>query len=165
MSHMRYNRVGSSKRYSYSSTSSSSSSSSSSSTSTSCHGFRGFRLNPKRFSVQRLRTKFLFLMKLFSKWRNSYGNALRSLRKNISSSRGSKSFRKDQSGLNTSSRRNLVFLKNDVDDHRNSTDRDCRRMKSFARTNSFYTEAIADCLDFIKRNSLSLDENPVLHER
>ncbi|KAK9678676.1 hypothetical protein RND81_11G226800 [Saponaria officinalis] len=30
------------------------------------------------------------------------------------------------------------------------------RLRSLGRTNSFYTEAISDCLEFIKRNSVSL---------
>lgn len=34
---------------------------------------------------------------------------------------------------------------------------DCR-FRSFGRTNSFYSEAIADCLEFIKRSSLSVDD-------
>jgi len=32
------------------------------------------------------------------------------------------------------------------------------RLRPLSRTNSFYSEAIADCLEFIKRNSLSLDD-------
>lgn len=35
---------------------------------------------------------------------------------------------------------------------------DCR-LRSLGRTNSFYTEAIADCLEFIKRNSYSVEDN------
>nr|GMD56407.1 hypothetical protein A4A49_41782 [Ipomoea batatas] len=37
-----------------------------------------------------------------------------------------------------------------------------RLKSSFSRSNSFYAEAIADCLDFIHRNSLSMEEKPVL---
>ena len=33
-----------------------------------------------------------------------------------------------------------------------------RRAASFIRTNSFYAQAIADCLEFIKRNSVPLED-------
>nr|XP_051196214.1 uncharacterized protein LOC127309382 [Lolium perenne] len=33
-----------------------------------------------------------------------------------------------------------------------------RRTASFMRTNSFYAQAIADCLEFIKRNSVPLED-------
>ena len=32
------------------------------------------------------------------------------------------------------------------------------RLKSYGRSNSFYSEAIADCLEFIKRTSISVDD-------
>lgn len=35
---------------------------------------------------------------------------------------------------------------------------DCGRLRSFGRSNSFYAEAIADCLEFIKRSSVSVDQ-------
>lgn len=142
---MRYSRVGSKK----------STTSSSSSASSSCHGIRGFRINPRRFSVQRLRTKFLYLLKLFNKWRFSYGNALRSMRKNLT--RNSSCKRNSGSG-----RKSLVVMKEVPYTY---TMGDSSRLRSYARTNSFYSEAIADCLDFIKRNSLSMDENPVISQR
>ncbi|OMO55665.1 hypothetical protein CCACVL1_27102 [Corchorus capsularis] len=34
-----------------------------------------------------------------------------------------------------------------------------RLISSLGRSNSFYSEAIADCLEFIKRSSLSVDQN------
>lgn len=106
-----------------------------------CHGMRGIKLNPRKFSVQRLRVKFLYLFRIFSRsWRSSFGNILRLLKRNNNS-------------------RNLVRKKADYAMYGGKTD---YRLKSFARSNSFYTEAIADCLDFIKRNSLSLEEKPVL---
>ncbi|KAL3525138.1 hypothetical protein ACH5RR_013510 [Cinchona calisaya] len=129
MSHMRYNRVGSKKSSSYS-----------------CHGFRGFRINPRRFSVQKLRTKFLYLLKIFNKWRSSYGNAFQSMRKNPA----------------RRSRKDVVVTK-EVKPYKIYS-MDDSRIRSFARTNSFYSEAIADCLDFIKRNSLSMDENPMIKQ-
>lgn len=42
------------------------------------------------------------------------------------------------------------------------------RMRSFERSNSFYSEAIADCLEFIKRTSVSdkdEDDKPVVSEQ
>ncbi|KAL3527326.1 hypothetical protein ACH5RR_011982 [Cinchona calisaya] len=137
--HMRYNRVGSKK-------------------SSSGHGIiKGFRINSRRFSVQRLRTKFLYLLKIFNKLRFSYGNALQSMRKCLARSGGS-SCKRD-------SRRNLVVMPSYNIYTTSSMELDHSRLRSFPRTNSFYSEAIADCLDFIKRNSLSMDENPVLNQR
>jgi hypothetical protein len=39
-----------------------------------------------------------------------------------------------------------------------------RRAASFMRTNSFYAQAVADCLEFIKRNSLPMEDygSPVI---
>lgn len=119
-----------------------------------CCGFtRGFRLNSRRFSVQRLRAKFLYLCRLFTRsWRSSYRHALRLLKKNSS----------DES-YGGSCKRNLVSEHADYSMYGNSKNNYCDyRLKSYGRSNSFYAEAIADCLDFIKRNSLSMEEKPVL---
>lgn len=43
---------------------------------------------------------------------------------------------------------------------------DCCRVSSYGRNNSFYAEAIADCLEFIKRTSIdSMDQiqDPIGH--
>ncbi|KAL0343020.1 UNVERIFIED_CONTAM: hypothetical protein Sangu_1189400 [Sesamum angustifolium] len=93
-----------------------------------CGGIRGLRLNPRRFSVQRLRTKFLYLFGLFRRWRNS-------LRKNLQVRRKSSS-RKEVGGY--------VYSSGGV--------------RTMAHSNSFCSEAIADCLEFIKRNSVSIDD-------
>ena len=53
-----------------------------------------------------------------------------------------------------SSRRDLVAKENVA-----SSSHDCR-LKSFTRSNSFYSEAIEDCLEFIKRSSTSSDDMP-----
>ncbi|KAK4347543.1 hypothetical protein RND71_033882 [Anisodus tanguticus] len=129
MGHMSYNRVG---RRCYGST-------------------RGFKLNSRRFSVQRLRAKFLYLCRLFSRsWRSSYGHALRLLKKNFNCS-------KQKGG---SCRRSLVTKEANYAMY--GINRNCEyRLKSYGRSNSFYAEAIADCLDFIKRNSLSMEEKPI----
>ncbi|KAG9160271.1 hypothetical protein Leryth_018924 [Lithospermum erythrorhizon] len=115
------------------------------------NGTRGFKLNIKKFSVLSLRAKFVSMFnKLFSRrWRLfSYENLLKSMR-NMGRRRSSK----EKYG----SRGNLVMKDASYKNIKN----DCP-FRSYARSNSFYSEAIADCLDFIKRNSISLDEKPVL---
>ncbi|KAK4417179.1 hypothetical protein Salat_2543500 [Sesamum alatum] len=97
-----------------------------------CGGIKGLRLNPRRFSVQRLRTKFLYLFGLFRRWRNS----LRLLRRNLQMRRKSSSNRKEVGGY--------VYSSGGV--------------RTMAHSNSFCSEAIADCLEFIKRNSVSIDD-------
>lgn len=136
-----------------------------------CHGLRGFRVNTRRFSVQRLRSKFFFLLKIVNRWRSSYGNALRSMKRNMApASSSSRTRRRDSS---SSSKRSLVMAAADHHhDHYMPTssytystsqhhDHYCR-LRYYGRSNSFYSEAIADCLDFIKRNSLSVDEKPAV---
>ncbi|CAI9753293.1 unnamed protein product [Fraxinus pennsylvanica] len=48
-----------------------------------CYGAKGFRMNSRRFSVGRIRRKFLYLFRLLGRWKCSYSNALRSLKRNI----------------------------------------------------------------------------------
>ncbi|MFS8034282.1 hypothetical protein Hanom_Chr17g01579331 [Helianthus anomalus] len=111
MGHMNYNRVG--RRY---------------------YPTRGFRLNCKRFYVQRLRAKFFNFFKiLMGSWRKSF-----SYEKNTTRVSGK------------TSQRSLVAKEN------------AYRLRSFGRSNSFYSEAIEDCLEFIKRTSVSLDDKPQL---
>ncbi|KAI8020231.1 hypothetical protein LOK49_LG04G01399 [Camellia lanceoleosa] len=105
-------------------------------------GKRCFRLNPKRFSVQRLRAKFLYVFRIFSKWRCLYGHDLESIKKGVIK-------RSSNSRKESSSKRNLVTPNVSRADY---------RLRSFGRSNSFYSEAIADCLEFIKRTSISVDE-------
>ncbi|KAG8660131.1 hypothetical protein MANES_02G117000v8 [Manihot esculenta] len=120
-----------------------------------CHGAaaagRGFRLNPKRFSVQTLRTRFFYLFKLFTTCKSSYGHAVQSLKRGMS--RYNHSVRRKRSG---NSKRGLVV---EVSGY-NSGRGDCR-MRTFGRSNSFYSEAIADCLEFIKGSSLSVEQKQV----
>ncbi|KAB1206431.1 hypothetical protein CJ030_MR7G000113 [Morella rubra] len=126
MGHLSYNKVGNGARRS-------------------CHGRRGFKLNPKRFSVQRLRTRFLCFFKLLHRLRSSYGRALKSLKKCLPRRNSIK--RNNSSGSSTKSL--VVELPN--------TGKSDSRLRSFGRSNSFYAEAIADCLEFIKRSSVSID--------
>lgn len=96
---------------------------------------RGFRLNARRFSVYRLRAKFYYLFRILSgRWRSWYKHA-----RNICHSHRKKESREFVS--------------------RNAYPRVQNRLRSFGRSNSFYSEAIADCLEFIKRSSVSVDEN------
>lgn len=100
-------------------------------------GAKGFRL--KRFSVQRLRARFFYIFNFLSRWRFS----LESLKKSMTRSRSKKD---DGIGGNLFSQ---------------ETNNACRyeyRLRSFGRSNSFYSEAIADCLEFIKRSSVSVDD-------
>ncbi|KAL8200323.1 hypothetical protein R6Q57_011662 [Mikania cordata] len=114
MGHMSYNRVG--RRY---------------------YPARGFRLNSKRLSVQRLRAKFFNFFKiLLGSWRS--GSSASSLEKNTTRVSGK------------TSQRSLVATEN------------AYGLRSFGRSNSFYSEAIEDCLEFIKRSSVSLDDKPQL---
>ncbi|KAK7851651.1 hypothetical protein CFP56_041472 [Quercus suber] len=46
-----------------------------------CNGSKGFKLNSQRFSVQRLRARFIYLFKLLYRWRCYNGQALKSLKK------------------------------------------------------------------------------------
>lgn len=123
-----------------------------------CHGSRGFKLNPKRFSVLKLRARFLCLFRLLNRWRCSYGKALQSLKKSMSQKNGSAGIGITRNN-STSSRKSLfaevVREKGRVQDYQ------CR-LRSLGRSNSFYAEAIADCLEFIKRSSISVDQNPVV---
>uniref|UniRef100_A0A7C9A1R0 Uncharacterized protein n=1 Tax=Opuntia streptacantha TaxID=393608 RepID=A0A7C9A1R0_OPUST len=107
------------------------------------NGLRGFRLNMRKLSIHKLRVKFLHLFRVLNRWKRSYERAIRSLRKGITYRRSSS--RTSQSRLIATSGREERFIKPEC------------RLRSLARTNSFYSEAIADCLEFIKRNSLSLD--------
>lgn len=115
-----------------------------------CHG--GFRLKyPRRFSVQRLRERFVHLFRLLSRWKSSYGHVVQSLRKG--KGRNGSIIRRD----GRSSKRSLVM---EVTSSPNLGTVDCR-LRSFRRSNSFYSEAIADCLEFIKRSSISVEQKQI----
>lgn len=131
-------------------------------------GSRGFKVSSRRFSVRKLRAKFVCLLRALSRWRYRYGRALRAFKRSIccretsGDSACSSSCSSTSSSLkrNSSSRRNLV--KGDAGRctyYYNSGVSESCRMPSFARSNSVYSEAIADCLEFIKRSSVSVDEH------
>lgn len=114
--------------------------------------YRGFRLNSRRFSVHRLRAKFFHLFRLLSRLKSLYVRAVRGLMKR--SIAGGK-----VGGRNLGITREINYA---LYGSGNGGGGDLRLKSSFSRSNSFYAEAIADCLDFIHRNSLSMEEKPVL---
>ncbi|XP_019446414.1 PREDICTED: uncharacterized protein LOC109349849 [Lupinus angustifolius] len=93
---------------------------------------KGFRLNLRKLYVLRLCKRFTFFLRIFDKWKVSYGEAVKVLKKVF--------------------RRKSGFKRNNSNNSR--SDGDCR-VTSYVRHNSFYAEAIADCLEFIKRTSIS----------
>ncbi|KAI3451279.1 hypothetical protein Pfo_007944 [Paulownia fortunei] len=103
-----------------------------------CCGIKGLRLNPRRFSVQRLRTNFLYLFGLFRRWKNSYRNTLRQLRRKLARRKRKKRGFVDRIEVG------YVYSSAGI--------------RTMAHSNSFCSEAIADCLEFIKRNSVSVDD-------
>ncbi|KAJ1377671.1 hypothetical protein SESBI_48635 [Sesbania bispinosa] len=114
---------------------------------------RGFRLNHRKLYVLRLRKRFTFFLRIFDSWKLSYGEALQLLKKVFCRKGG---FKRNNSN---SSRRSLVR------EEEIKGQSDCR-MRSYGRSNSFYAEAIADCLEFIKRTSISSRDqiqDPVNH--
>jgi len=96
---------------------------------------RGFRMNPRKLYVLRLRKRFNFFLRLFDSWKLSYGEAIQLLKKVVCRKGCFK-------------RNNSTCL---VSEEKLN---DCK-MGSCGRSNSFYAEAIADCLEFIKRTSIS----------
>ncbi|KAL2348724.1 hypothetical protein Fmac_002724 [Flemingia macrophylla] len=112
---------------------------------------RGFRLNLRRLYFLRLRKRFTFLLRLFDRCKLSYSQALQLLKKVFKRKSG---FKRNYSN---SSRSGLMRGEKGQCDY---------RVSSYGRNNSFYAEAIADCLEFIKRTSISsMDqiEDPVDH--
>ena len=112
---------------------------------TKCNGFRGIRLNLKKISIHRVSIRLKLILKMLYKWRRSYETAMKSLRKTIC---GKKGLRKKDS------KSRLIALNEGIS---NRISQECR-LSSLCRTHSLYTEAINDCLEFINRNSVSLDD-------
>ncbi|TVU28242.1 hypothetical protein EJB05_19752, partial [Eragrostis curvula] len=107
---------------------------------------RGFRLCPRnRFSVRRLRAELLTFLGLV-------GRYVRILVRRLSKRSGGGSSSCGRSG----SRRVLVGAGKDAAANHKASPR--RAPSQFMRTNSFYSQAIADCLEFIKRNSVPVED-------
>ena len=114
---------------------------------------RGFRLNPRKLYVLRLRKRFNFFLGLFDSWKLSYGEAIQLLKKVVCRKSGLK--------RNNSNNSTRSFVR----EEKIKGQDDCK-MRSFGRSNSFYAEAIADCLEFIKRTSISSmdqSQDPISH--
>ncbi|CAN6280213.1 unnamed protein product [Urochloa humidicola] len=112
-------------------------------------GARGFRLCPRnRFSVRRLRAELLTFLGIV-------GRYVRHLVRRLSStSRGGGNNGCGRSG----SRRVLVGGGKDAG-AAVAVNKGMRRPAApFVRSNSFYSQAIADCLEFIKRNSVPVED-------
>ncbi|KAH6803783.1 hypothetical protein C2S51_032030 [Perilla frutescens var. frutescens] len=116
-----------------------------------CCGIKGLRLNPRRFSVQRLRTNFLYIFRVLKRWRNSYNNCLRLLRRNL---------------VRRRTRKGGLVGRNEVSYGFSSSTASYSVVRTMNHSNSFCSEAIADCLEFIKRNSVSIDDErkPMLNQ-
>ncbi|CAL5054710.1 unnamed protein product [Urochloa decumbens] len=115
-------------------------------------GVRGFRLCPRnRFSVRRLRAELLTFIGIV-------GRYVRHLVRRLSStSRGRGGNGCGRSG----SRRVLVGGGGkDAGAAAAGKNKGMRRPAAapFVRSNSFYSQAIADCLEFIKRNSVPVED-------
>jgi hypothetical protein len=115
---------------------------------------KGFRLNPRKFYVLRLRKRFNIFLRFFNNWKLSYGDALQMLKRVFCRKSGFK--------RNNSSRRSLV-----KDEEIKGQDQNWKIRSSYGRSNSFYAEAIEDCLEFIKRTSISskdqIHQDPIIH--
>ncbi|GAB2279373.1 hypothetical protein Dimus_014017 [Dionaea muscipula] len=124
----------------------------------------GFRLSKRRLSIQRLRDKFFYIIRAFNdRWRRSYIVIKRRIASSritrICSGHHSLQIRKRNSTtsrrIRSRKRRNLI-----IEDEKVSA---CR-LSSIMHTNSFYTEAITDCLEFIKQSSASVDDHDHDHD-
>jgi hypothetical protein len=118
---------------------------------------RGFRLCARkyRFSVRRLRAKLLAFLGLVGRHARQLGRRL-----STPSTRGGSPCARSGSA------RALVGSQRWCPSGETSN-KAPRRAASFMRTNSFYAQAIADCLEFIKRNSVPLEDygSPVVVAR
>ncbi|KAK4773478.1 hypothetical protein SAY87_028497 [Trapa incisa] len=137
---MMYNRLGGYRR-----------SSSTSPSSSSC--YRGFRLKPRKLLVQRLRSRVAIFLKVLCLLRSSCCKVLgllwRERRRRRKRSRA-----RDLERSCSGSQRTILVAK---EPYRVRTGD--YRYASFDGSNSFYAEAIADCLDFIRRSSVSIDQS------
>ncbi|KAK8574542.1 hypothetical protein V6N12_062232 [Hibiscus sabdariffa] len=95
---------------------------------------KGLRLNIlcRRFWVQGLRARFLYLFNQIRRLRSYFRSLFRKM------------------GTRGSGRRRSLVMPNEV-----PWAHSCRLRSPLGRSNSFYSEAISDCLEFIKRSSVS----------
>ncbi|CAM0944554.1 unnamed protein product [Alopecurus aequalis] len=111
---------------------------------------RGFRLcaRKNRFSVRRLRAKLLTFLGLV-------GRHARQLGRRLSTRGSSPCARSGSARALVGPQRRHSSPGGEANKQQQQAP---RRAASFMRTNSFYAQAIADCLEFIKRNSVPLEE-------
>ncbi|KAB1209330.1 hypothetical protein CJ030_MR6G016567 [Morella rubra] len=102
--------------------------------------WRGFRLQKKRFSV--LRVRFLYFLGFYRRWKFSCGEALRSLLK--------KGIRR---------KRNIINSK--INQNCSQEGMESCSWRAYNPSSSFYSEAISDCLEFIKLSAVAVDGNSV----
>lgn len=106
------------------------------------HPSRGFRLRPRWLSVQWLRLRFFYLIRsCLSKWKLPYQNMVKFLKK--------KQGNKKSKIINSHN----PILNN------NGYGCGCNTRSYEPLNNPFYSEAISDCLEFIKLSSISAAEN------
>ncbi|CAM8884143.1 unnamed protein product [Rhodiola kirilowii] len=108
-------------------------------------GAGGFRL--RRFSVQAFRERFVFMFRIVSKCKYTYCRVLRFLKRG-GDQRRRRIGKVSEMGSSRSMNGLLVAADYMPRSH------ECRMRSSFGRSESFYSEAIADCLEFIKRTSV-----------
>ncbi|KAK6922137.1 hypothetical protein RJ641_012644 [Dillenia turbinata] len=111
-------------------------------------GGGGFRLNTRRFSIHRLRAKVLFLFKILNKWRSSCGRDSKLQKRSVVVPGVHGGYKRSSSG-----KRSLIST-----EEKKNKGRVDYGSRTYGRSNSFYAEAIADCLEFIKRTSISVDD-------
>jgi len=111
-------------------------------------GARGFRLCPRnRFSVRRLRAELRTFLGLVGRYVRLL---VRKLSTTSSSARGG--------CARSGSRRVLVVMTGGGRDKAPAAAASRKPAPFIARSNSFYSQAIADCLEFIKRNSVPVED-------
>ncbi|KAE8714756.1 putative NADPH-dependent thioredoxin reductase A [Hibiscus syriacus] len=110
-----------------------------------CRGSKGLRLNIqcRRFSVQGLRVRFIYLFNQIRRFRSYFRFIFRKMGINANGRYVNGGWRCRRSLVSP----NVVPLADT-----------CRLRSSLGRSNSFYSEAISDCLEFIKRCSVSDDD-------
>ncbi|KAK3155077.1 hypothetical protein QOZ80_2BG0198560 [Eleusine coracana subsp. coracana] len=122
-------------------------------------GARGFRLCPRnRFSVRRLRAELLTFLGLV-------GRYARLLARRLSKCGGAGNSSSSSCGRSGSRRVLVVGAGKDAAAPCKNYTRPPPASSSFARTNSFYSQAIADCLEFIKRNSVPVEDYGSVSDR
>lgn len=133
---------------------------SSSSSSSSCS--RGFKLNSRRVYVARLRKRFtFFFINIFEKCKFSYSQALHLLGKLVMIHRKNGFIRRNYSSSSSVSSSSSFY--GGEEQVKRDNNRVIMMRSSYynygLRSNSpFYAEAMADCLEFIKRTSISMDQ-------